>query len=475
MAVLAAMTTTISGVLSPFSRPVISSRLSLAQNAVASGVDSPVASLVTALNASACGSTEQTGNPTTAAASIKPSSGSVPPRRAMASEPAATTTPPFVPIDHLPPRLPAASARSVATRVDSGSSLTRRTTGRRVSVRVSVRIESWRAAERDQHRRRHRPEPRARRRHGLNRTPAPYPEQGVGITIRLCREVDRRSVGGGPDLGPRSVFHGRPIRGAWLLPVRAGADVSVVVVRRRPSSRRPRALRRTPGWKLRLDSPRRSLRIAAERRGQQLWPGRMWRGPDGCVLECPGGKRSGGFGACRRDREGRCGWVHQPCAGQAQGASAAPEPAPPRRPRRLRRRRSPGVARISPASTRCGPGRSSPSVGPAVVPRRSPPRASDRRATERTSSRAGPAASAGGTRTAFPSEPRPRLSATTRSSIVVAGPTVLRDSRMLRELTSRLRSLPLLNLFFRRRGANECARLPLLPTSVVHTWSSARH
>jgi len=44
---------------------------------------------------------------------------------------------------------------------------------------------------------------------------------------------------------------------------------------------------------------------------------------------CPGGKGSGGFGACRRDREGRCGWVHQPCAGQAQGASPAAEPVAP--------------------------------------------------------------------------------------------------------------------------------------------------
>ena len=146
-----------------------------------------------------------------------------------------------------------------------------------------------------------------------------------------------------------------------------------------------------------------------------------------------------------------------------------------RRPRRLRRRRSPGVARISPASTRCGPGRSSPSVGPAVVPRRRPPRASDRWATERPLLGPGRLLPRAVHALLFPSEPRPRLSATTRSSIVVAGPTVLRDSRMLRELTSRLRSLPLLNLFFRRRGANECARLPLLPTSVVHTWSSARH
>ena len=41
IAVLAAMTTTSSGVLRLLSRPIISSRLSLAQNAFASGVDSP--------------------------------------------------------------------------------------------------------------------------------------------------------------------------------------------------------------------------------------------------------------------------------------------------------------------------------------------------------------------------------------------------------------------------------------------------
>ncbi|HXU01671.1 MAG TPA: hypothetical protein VN903_11800, partial [Polyangia bacterium] len=43
-------------------------------------------------------------------------------------------------------------------------------------------------------------------------------------------------------------------------------------------------------------------------------------------------KGSGGFGVCKRDREGRCGWVHRPCGAPAQlpgsGASHVPPPRP---------------------------------------------------------------------------------------------------------------------------------------------------
>jgi hypothetical protein len=63
---------------------------------------------------------------------------------------------------------------------------------------------------------------------------------------------------------------------------------------------------------------------------------------------CPGGRETGAFATCRRDREGRCGWIHRPCRGQAQPggrplpvvhppppahrpppAPAAPRPGPP--------------------------------------------------------------------------------------------------------------------------------------------------
>jgi hypothetical protein len=50
---------------------------------------------------------------------------------------------------------------------------------------------------------------------------------------------------------------------------------------------------------------------------------------------CPGTAETGGFGGCRRDREGRCGWVHHPCGVQAAGrpapapGSVAPPPPPP--------------------------------------------------------------------------------------------------------------------------------------------------
>jgi len=50
-------------------------------------------------------------------------------------------------------------------------------------------------------------------------------------------------------------------------------------------------------------------------------------GPD----ECGAPPGSCGFDACKRDREGRCGWV-QPCDGPGQGTSFAPPPPPRPRP-----------------------------------------------------------------------------------------------------------------------------------------------
>ena len=307
---------------------------------------------------------------------------------------------------------------------------------------------------------------------GTPRSPPSWPqsyagavsEQGVGITIRLCREVDRRSVGGGPDSAPFRLPWPRNPRDL-LLP-RCGPR------RRIRRGRAPTAVTRAaagPASHARTEAAAGFASFCPEDcppRGaaSKLWAGRMWRGPDGCVLDVSGGQGSGGFGACRRDS------AKDVAAGSTSLALDRRRARPPplsrlrlRRPRRLRRRRSRGVARISrrrrdadlAVVAVCRPGGGS---APAPIAR------IHCWATERTSFRAGPAASAGGTRTAFPSEPRPRVSATTRSSIVVAGPTELRDSRMLQELTSRLRSLPLRESFLPgRRGANECARPSAAP------------
>jgi hypothetical protein len=59
---------------------------------------------------------------------------------------------------------------------------------------------------------------------------------------------------------------------------------------------------------------------------------------------CPGERETGAFAACKRDREGRCGWIYRPCRGEAQAQQdgrprpavqrpprAEPAPRPPRR------------------------------------------------------------------------------------------------------------------------------------------------
>src|SRR5262245_38690296 len=56
--------------------------------------------------------------------------------------------------------------------------------------------------------------------------------------------------------------------------------------------------------------------------------------PAGSAWSCPGSRDNGSFGACKRDREGRCGWVHQPCRGRAQQVAdvkprVRPRPEPP--------------------------------------------------------------------------------------------------------------------------------------------------
>jgi hypothetical protein len=54
-------------------------------------------------------------------------------------------------------------------------------------------------------------------------------------------------------------------------------------------------------------------------------------GPAFSTWSCPGGRETGAFASCTRDRDGRCGWIHRPCRGQAQhGGRIVPAGAPPR-------------------------------------------------------------------------------------------------------------------------------------------------
>src|SRR5262249_2699128 len=48
---------------------------------------------------------------------------------------------------------------------------------------------------------------------------------------------------------------------------------------------------------------------------------------------CPGGNGTGAFATCKRDREGRCGWIPRPGRAEAQQvvrSRPAPPPPPPR-------------------------------------------------------------------------------------------------------------------------------------------------
>jgi hypothetical protein len=65
---------------------------------------------------------------------------------------------------------------------------------------------------------------------------------------------------------------------------------------------------------------------------------------------CPGRAQVGEFGVCKRDREGRCGWVYAPCSGHAQQVVPTGPFAPPPPPRP-----APPPPRPTPAATRhCG-------------------------------------------------------------------------------------------------------------------------
>jgi hypothetical protein len=70
---------------------------------------------------------------------------------------------------------------------------------------------------------------------------------------------------------------------------------------------------------------------------------------------CPGSKATGAFAACKRDREGRCGWVHRRCP------PPSPAPAPVRSCRKLPRV---DELRTWPVVGVCRPG-----GGPAPAPR----------------------------------------------------------------------------------------------------------
>ena len=63
---------------------------------------------------------------------------------------------------------------------------------------------------------------------------------------------------------------------------------------------------------------------------------------------CPGSKATGAFAACKRDWEGRCGWVHRPCPAEAEQTSSKPPPAP-RPPRPMSARPPPGPGPPPPA------------------------------------------------------------------------------------------------------------------------------
>jgi len=71
---------------------------------------------------------------------------------------------------------------------------------------------------------------------------------------------------------------------------------------------------------------------------------------------CPGSRATGGFTACKRDREGRCGWIYRTCPAEAGPTSGKP-PTAPRPPR--------------PISTRPPPGPRPPPPAPAPAPMRS--------------------------------------------------------------------------------------------------------